>query len=268
MSELADTIERVVREVLAGLGHTVVAGPVPASQPRAPGGRVAGAERSDAPGSNASGASLRSAPGTQAPPALPQEPSDALVIDRRVVTLADLPEPTAAVRRVIVPLGTVVTPSVQDELRRRQIRLIVGEPAAVASGQSRVILMVAPTAYDATALAAALERDGFPAEPRRMDCLIRATDALAAELASETTMGLLLTAYPAAALCLANRHAGVRAILGTRADTVAGDAESVGANLLVIDPTALGFFALKQLGNRFLRAGPRRCPEVFRKRLG
>jgi hypothetical protein len=100
-----------------------------------------------------------------------------------------------------------------------------------------------------------------------MDCLIRATDQLAAELASDAT-GLLVTAYPAAAVCLANRHAGVRAILGTRADTVAHDAQSVGANLLVVDPTALGFFAIKQMASRFLRGGPRPCPEVFRKRLG
>ena len=253
MSELAETIERVVREVLAGLGHTVAAGPA----------RVAGAERSDAPGSNDSGASLRSAPGTQA-----EAPSDSLVIDRRVVTLADLPERLAAVRRVIVPLGTVVTPSVEDELRRRQIKLVVGEPSAVEGTKSRVILMVAAAAYDPASLAAALERDGVPAEPRRMDCLIRATDELAGELASEATAGLLLTAYPAAAVCLANRHAGVRAILGTRADTVAGDAESVGANLLVVDPTELGFFAIKQMASRFLRGGPRPCPEVFRKRLG
>jgi hypothetical protein len=244
MSELADTIERVVREVLAGLGHTVAPAPAPAP------GRSAAAEGSDAPATPA------------------QETSDGLVIDRRVVTLADLPERLAAVRRVIVPLGTVVTPSVQDEFRRRQIKLVVGEPAAAAARQARVILMVAAAAYDPTSLSASLERAGFPSEPRRMDCLIRATDELAGELASEATVGLLLTGYPAAAVCLANRHAGVRAILGTRADAVAGDAESVGANLLVVDPTALAFFAVKQMASRFLRGGPRGCPEVFQKRLG
>jgi len=255
MSELAETIERVVREVLAGLGHTVAAAQVPAAEPRANGDSTAVA---------ATGAKAGSPPA-----AGPQNFSDSLVLDRRVVTLADLPERLATVRRLIVPLGTVVTPSVQDELRKRRIRLVVGEPAAAATaGESQVILMVAAATYDPASLAAALDRDGFSVEPRRMDCLIRATDQLAADLASDATAGLLLTAYPAAAVCLANRHAGVRAVLGTRADRVARDAQSVGANLLVLDPTALGFFALKQMASRFLRGGPRECPEVFQKRLG
>jgi hypothetical protein len=242
MSELAEMIERVVREVLAQRGHTVVAARVPPAEPRALGATL--------------------------PPAVQQEADDSLVINRRVVTMADLPECPAVIRRVIVPLGTVVTPAVQDELRQRQIKLVVGEPDGTASKPANVILMVAAAAYDSASLVSALEREGFAVEPRRMDCLIRATDQLAADLALGSTTGLLVTGHPAAAVCLANRHAGIRAILGTRADTVAGDAAGVGANLLVLDPTAQGFFAVKQMASRFLRGGPRQCPEVFQKRLG
>lgn len=254
MNELAETIERVVREVLAGLGHSVVAARVPVAEPRA------------------DGAAAQAAPAAQpsSPPAaaVPEVGDGSLVINRRVVTLADLPERIKSVRRVIVPLGTVVTPAVQDELQQRRIKLVVGEPAGAAVTVPRVILMVAAATYDPAALAGALEREGFAIEPRRIECLIRATDQLAADLASDATLGLLVTAYPAAAVCLANRHAGVRAILGTRAESVAGDAASVGANLLVVDPTGLGFFAIKQIASRFLRGGPRGCPEVFEKRLG
>ena len=183
--------------------------------------------------------------------------------------LADLPDRFAAARRVIVPPGTVVTPSVRDELRRKRIELVVGATAAVAAQRtSSAILMVAATAYDAAPLAAALQRDGVAVESRSSDCVIRATDELAAELASGTTTAILLTAYSAPAMCLANRHAGVRAIHGTGADAVTRDARSVGANLLVVDPTSLGFFAVKQIAGRFLQGGPRECPEVFRKRLG
>jgi hypothetical protein len=184
-----------------------------------------------------------------------------------VVTLADLPERSAAVRRLIVPLGAVVTPAAQDELQQRKIKLVVGEPAAAAAKSAKTILMVAAAKYESSALAAALERDGFAVDARSMDCLIRATDQLAADLGADSTVALLVTSHPAAALCLANRHPGVRAILGTRADTVAGDARSVGANLLVVDPGPHGFFALKQIAGRFLRGGPRSCPEVFRKHL-
>jgi hypothetical protein len=251
MSELAETVERVVREVLAGLGHTVVAARVPAPEPRAGKASASAAAKAESQPAAATG----------------QEANDSLVIPRRVVTLADLPERSATVRRVIVPLGTVVTPAAQDELQQRKIKLVVGEPGGAAAKAARTILMVAAAAYDPAALAVALEREGFTVEIRHLDCLIRATDQLAADLAADSTMGLLVTAYPAAAVCLANRHPGVRAILGTRADTVAGDAQSVGANLLVVDPGGQGFFAIKQIASRFLRGGPRSCPEVFRKRL-
>jgi hypothetical protein len=253
MSELAETIERVVREVLAGMGHTVAAARAPASEPRA-----------DSPTTSPAAAATRG--DSQPAAANGQDAGDNLVMTRRVVTLADLPERSATVRRVIVPLGTVVTPAAQDELQQRKIKLVVGEPDGAAKA-AKTILTVAAATYDPAALAVALEREGFTLQTGRMDCLIRATDQLAAELAAGSTMGLLVTAYPAAAVCLANRHPGVRAILGTRADTVAGDAQSVGANLLVIDPGPHGFFALKQMATRFLRGGPRICPEVFRKRL-
>jgi ribosomal protein L12E/L44/L45/RPP1/RPP2 len=255
MSELAEMIERVVREVLAQLGHTVVAAAVPPAEPRANGATAP-------PAAQSTKAVSHSVAPTE------QEASDSLVINRRVVTMADLPERLAAIRRMIVPLGAVVTPAVQDELQQRHIKLVVDEPSRSASKPASAVLMVAAATYDPASLVSALEREGFAVEPRRMDCLIRATDQLAADLASCSTMGLLVTAYPSAAVCLANRHAGVRAILGLRADTVAGDAASLGANLLVVDPTVHGFFAVKQMAGRFLRGGPRSCPEVFQKRLG
>jgi hypothetical protein len=199
---------------------------------------------------------------------VPQEDSDKLVLNRRVVTLADLPERIKTVRRVIVPPGAVLTPAVRDELQQRQIALIIGEANVAAAKTAKVVLMVAAATYEPAPLVSALEREGYAIELRRMECLIRATDQLAADLKSGSTMGLLVTAHSAAAVCLANRHAGVRAILGTRADRVAGEATSVGANLLAIDPAAMGFFALKQMASQFLRGGPRRCPEVFAERLG
>jgi hypothetical protein len=237
MSELAETIERVVREVLAAMGHTVAAAPPPADQ-------------------------VNSQPAAAA-----QEDGDRLVLNRRVVTLADLPERVKSVRRVVVPQGAVLTPAVRDELQQRQITLIVGETADAAAKAASVILMVAAATFEPAPLAGTLEREGYAVELRRKECLIRATDQLAVDLKSGSTVGLLVTTHASAAACLANRHVGVRAILGVRADTVGGEAASVGANLLVIDPGTMGFFTLKQMASQFLRGGPRECPEVFRKRL-
>jgi hypothetical protein len=241
MSELRETIERVICEVLASMGHTVVVAPAAAPS---------------------------TAASSEAQPAAKPEDGESLVLDRRVVTLADLPDRIKAVQRVVVPQGAVVTPAVKDELQQRKIQLIVGEANVAPAEAAKAILMVAASTYDAAPLAGALKREGLAVEPRRMDCLIRATDRLADDLKSGWMAGILATGYTAAALCLANRHAGVRALLGVRADTVAAEAASVGANLLVVDPATSGFWGLKQMASRFLRGGPRQCPEVFEKRLG
>ena len=47
------------------------------------------------------------------------------------------------------------------------------------------------------------------------------------------TAGVMLSNYGAIAMCLANRHQGVRAILASDESRTATDAVSVGANLLV-----------------------------------
>ena len=54
-----------------------------------------------------------------------------LVLDTRVVTLAAIERQLANVQRVLIRPGTVVTPSVKDDLRKRNIRLeFLAEPAA------------------------------------------------------------------------------------------------------------------------------------------
>lgn len=236
MSDLAETIERIVREVLAQMGHAA-ASPAPVPPP--------------AP-----------APAAPAPPA-----DDSLVLNRRVVTLADLPERIQAVRRLVVPRGAVVTPAVKDLLQQQRIALMFGQSNPSQAQAVRVVLAVAAAHYDSAALESALGREGYPVEPRRHDCLIRAIDQLADDVQSGATMAILMTEHPAPALCLANRRPGVRAVLGVRADRVAAETESVGANVLVADPTAAGFFVLKQMAVQFLRGGPKPCPEAFRKRL-
>ena len=103
---------------------------------------------------------------------------------------------------------------------------------------------------------------------KTLDCLIATVDTLVVELAKERTLGLLLTRHTAAALCLANRVRGVRAIWGLDVAGVVRDAAAVGANLLVVDPAAAGVFRLKQLVAQFCRAGVQACPQVFSQRLG
>lgn len=99
------------------------------------------------------------------------------------------------------------------------------------------------------------------------DCLIAATDQVAAEVSKPETLGVLLSPHAAAGLCLANRLSGVRAITACDAPGVAAAAAAVGANLLAADPQAGSFFQLKQMITEFGRGGVRPCPAVFRERL-
>ena len=99
------------------------------------------------------------------------------------------------------------------------------------------------------------------------DCLMAASDRLAAAVTQENTLGALVTRHTAAALCVANRLAGVRAICVSDAGRLAAAAEAVGANVLVLDPQS-GLFTMKRLLAEFCRDGVRACPEVFQKRLG
>lgn len=230
MAEVSKEIERVVREVLAEMG----AAPKPGPQQPGP-----------------------------APPDGGQ-----LVLCGRTVTMADLPDRLDGVRRVVVAAGAVVTPSVRDELARRGIGLVRAGPQSAAPERPPVVLVSMDSPLDADLLVKALQTEGYAVESRQADCLIRATDELAEALAGGRGLGVLLTRHAAAALCLANRQSGVRAIRGATPDAVSAESAAVGANLLVVDTSAAGFFPVRQMVGRFLRGGVRRCPEAFRERLG
>ena len=243
-------IERVVREVLADFGVV-------------PGGKVAH------PGSAAS-ATPDETPKTQAQSTTP---TDELTVTGRVVALDHVQGRLDRVRRLVVESGAVVTPSVRDELRRQGVTLSFGEAeTSMAREGVRLILMAAGSSFDTESLSQGLRSEGVDVELRRADCLIRATDELAGELAGDSAEGqtraVLITAYPAAAVCLANRHQGVRAVQGFDAQRIAADAASIGANLLVVDPGTIGPFLLKQIVRQFRSSGPVTCPGVYEERLG
>ena len=195
-----------------------------------------------------------------------------LVVRSRVVTMAEVGDKLDGLRRLVVPLQAVVTPSVRDELRRKNIMLVYGQPEATSTAspvrQVRLVLTAVGSRFDPQPLERALQNEGIDVRVRRSDCLIAATDALSAELGESRTLGVLISTYPAIALCLANRLSGVRAVWGIDQARAEADAASVGANLLVVDPGAMGVFQLKQMVGRFCRRGPAECPETLRARLG
>ena len=239
MSHTAVDIERLVREVLAELGAA-----------------PAGAARADA---------------AETPPAAARThdaPADALVLTDRVVTLAQLDGRAPGVRRLVVPEGAVVTPAVRDELRRRGVAIEYGAAREQApEAACKVAVWNVSKRYDPAPLMAMLRREGVPADLETSDCLITATDALAAAIGRGGIVGLVLTRRPAMALCLANRHAGVRAVLGLGAPQAAADLAAVGGNVLAVDWAARTLFQVKQMASELYHGAPRACPHELKQRL-
>ncbi len=243
-------IERIVREVLADLGLSL--------QPA-----CAGTPAEDA----AEAKEAEQTPGRDAQPLPPARPAGDMVITDRVVTLAGVGDQLGAARRLVVRPRAVVTPAVRDELRRRNITLVVEEPEESAPGAGRVALTVLGPRIDPAPLVDELTRLGMTVDLQRFDCLIRATNDMAARLASAAAAGVLLCNYGAVAMCLANRHKGVRAVLATDESRTASDIVSVGANMVVAEPRRMAPDAMQRILTAFCRQGPGKCPEELRERL-
>jgi hypothetical protein len=191
-----------------------------------------------------------------------------LSFEGRVLALDALSGRLTGLRRVLIRPGTIVTPAVRDELQRRGIALeYVAATPALPADALRLVVVNALRGFQAGQLAPVLRSHGVLLEIVEHQCLIAATDQLAAELRKTNTLGLLLTRHVAAALCLANRHAGVRAVTAGDLPTMTAAVESVGANLLVLDAEALTGFQLKQMTTEFAGGKVRPCPEALRPRL-
>jgi hypothetical protein len=190
-----------------------------------------------------------------------------LVLSTRLVTMEEIGDRLGGIRRVVVAPQAVVTPAVRDALRQRNIALSRAMPVKIVNtAPLRLVVVAARTKFDPELLKNTLQSEGIEVQCHKSDCMLAATDQLAGELAKGDALGLLLTPHTAAAMCLANRLAGVRAVLGCNNNKEA-DLRAVGANLLVADPQSISLFKLVKMAGDYYRGGIRPCPEVFRKRL-
>jgi hypothetical protein len=245
----AEEIERIVREVMKQLGTPPVASPSAA----APAGSLPANSRG--PGSAGRGAETAERSG------------DGVLVESRVVTLESIAGRLDGKKQVIVASGAIVTPAVRDELRRKGIALVrSGENKKATSGLPPVLLVVGRTRHDPDAAVQVLRQAGVDVATETSDCMIASTDKLAAAVA-DRSLGLLWTRHTAAGLCLANRHAGVRAVLAMGVAATAAAVAAVGANVLVVDPTAGTAYEKMRILREFCQGGIRPCPEALKERL-
>ena len=188
--------------------------------------------------------------------------ADSLTLAERVITADLLSRRLNGVRQVVLPAGAIVTPSAKDLLRERNIGWSFGaaKSPAAASGGRTLFVGVADSKFCPAALVRGLAKQGIQVQQVASAGLVAVTQELGEQVALSGALALLLTGSTAAAVCLANRRRGVRAIqAGTMEQLVAG-IEAVGANLLIIDPVATSYFQLQRTITRFCDPAPRTCP--------
>jgi hypothetical protein len=252
MASASLDIERLVREVLAELARAQQAAPAAPVAPVASKAAVPVPE-----------------PLAATTPADAAADEGELIVAARLLTMAEVAGRLGGIRRLVVRPQAIVTPAVQDELLRRGVALVRASAARSATvGELRLVLVVAGKRFDAAPLVDAIAAEGVAVEQQRLDCLMAATDLLAAEVAKADTLGALVSSHAAAALCLANRHRSIRAAQGLDVPSAAAATADVGANVLLIDPGVGTLFQWKQMLGEFCRQGVRRCPEILQKRLG
>ncbi|NLF73109.1 MAG: hypothetical protein GX575_29075 [Candidatus Anammoximicrobium sp.] len=191
-----------------------------------------------------------------------------LPLAERTITMELVQGRLDGVNQVLVPAGAVVTPSVRDELRKRQIVLqTAGDRAAVRPFPAGLVLGVAGRAVSSAAAAAAVRAELGAAERIDDECVLEVVRQVTQAVAAQSRIGLVLTDLPAVALCLANRHAGIRAAWGVNATAVREAMQLIGANLLVVKPAPHGVQELRAMIRAFV-SGRHDCPESYRHALG
>jgi len=218
-----ETIRRLVAEVIARLT-------APASAPVAP---------------------------AQAPASTYGQPHAAagVALTDKVVTLASLERLPAGTARVLVASGAVVTPSAREHARDAGIEIVRGSAAAATKQPASrpFIVAHAECGGDAAGRCATIARSVPGAQQLPATGLADVVAAIATHASRDGARGILLSGRPAAAVVLANRSAGLRAVTARDAASLLAAAAECSANLVVVDPKAFSTVSLDRVCGEFAR---------------
>jgi hypothetical protein len=248
VNDQAAEIERIVRQVLAQLG---VAGGESS---------VAAAPENGKPKGEAESEETR------------EHEAAAFTVADRVVTLASLDGRLNGARVVRVARGAVITPAVRDELKARNIRLEFAENGARNQPEKQVelILGIADTPDDVSTATRAVQNHvaGLANVESMQHADLGTLVARVGEAVSKRgSLAVVLSRRPAAAVCLANRFRGVRAVWACTPKVLKEAISTMAPNVLAYNPADHAPFAQRALLQEFVRAGVHKCPEDLRAYL-
>jgi hypothetical protein len=234
-------IERIVREVIRRLAET--------------------------PDLASSETKTEKPPMRKAPVVKPAQNKNRLQLSERVVTTALLERRLDGVKQVVIPARAVVTPAVRDMLRKKRIAIVQGVEAEedIVCEAKRFLAVVDPTGEFGSAAAAVAAELG---DVQRWDgdCVVEAVRQVTEAVVEDGCVGIVFTCQPSVAICQGNRHASVRAAWGVDVAAVKEAVQSIGVNVLVVNPSLHGVYELRGILREFA-GGSHACPKQYQESL-
>ena len=189
------------------------------------------------------------------------DPTD-VRLSQQVVTLDDIDGCLGRAKTLTVPAGAVVTPAVRDVLKENDItlRYFNAETCDGSQAVHSLVVATAATTFRAADFLAAMTTLGRETDLIESTELSDAVPRLIAAIDGGDRVGVLLSDRGALAACMANRDSRARAAVVRTLDDVNQAVESLGANVLVIEPRRAGIYALRSMVAAFVRSPVRSCP--------
>ena len=199
------------------------------------------------------------------PAAKPSDGGSELSLEEKIVTLEKLKGKLTGIRQLSLSRGAIVTPAARDFLREKKVQLSWRESCHCGGSSGKasvaVVLGLAETNFEPVHLIHAIQKTGANVVRLANSGFASVVNELCDEVARNGRVGVLLTGLTTAAVCIANRCCGVRAASGEGRANITAAVNSVGANLLVLDPQQRGEWEVKLAVGDFVRGGHRRCPD-------
>lgn len=172
-----------------------------------------------------------------------------LWLEQQVIAVRDLEGRLRQATQIVVPTRAVITPAARDLLREKKINVRRASVAEKKSTERAPLLVgVAETSFDPTTVISELAKRGVKVEQLARTGLKAVVAELAIEVARGGRRAWLFTESTHAAVCLANRQAGVwAASIGNQSELEAAR-KGIAVNFAITSAKNLATFQLTRMG--------------------